>query len=144
MNVQRSIFVFFLLLISVSAAFSQVQTDTGPIRSSPAYSEVLLRKTEVQADLEAFLADYTEANPKILDLRAELAALNKSIERIFAVKPAETGKLTLALGKLLIEQATLQTDLARLQRTYNQEHIEVKRAKRKLEIFESAINEILK
>lgn len=144
MSFQRSIFAIFILLIAATAAFSQAPGEAGPIRSSPAYSEVLLRKTQLQADLEAFLADYTEANPKILDLRAELAAINKSIEKIFAVKPAETGKLTLALGKLLIEQATLQTDLARLQRTYNQEHIEVKRAKRKVEIFESAINEILK
>ncbi len=144
MSFQRLIFAIFILLIAATASFSQAPGEAGPIRSSPAYSEVLLRKTQLQADLEAFLADYTEANPKILDLRAELAAINKSIEKIFAVKPAETGKLTLALGKLLIEQATLQTDLARLQRTYNQEHIEVKRAKRKVEIFESAINEILK
>lgn len=138
---QRAIFLVFLLFIAASAAFSQ---DVGPIRSSPAYAEVLLRKTHLQADLEAFLADYTEAHPKIIELRTELAALNKSIERIFAVKPAETGKLTLALGKLLVEQAALQTDLAKLQRNYNNEHAEVKRAKRKLEIFEAAINEILR
>jgi Skp family chaperone for outer membrane proteins len=144
MRLTRSLFAFFVLLIAGTAAFSQAPSEAGPIRSSPAYSEVLLRKTQLQADLEALIADYTEAHPKILDLRAELAAINKSIERIFAVKPAETGKLTLALGKLLVEQATLQTDFVRLQRTYNQEHIEVKRAKRKLEIFESAINEILK
>ena len=141
MNFQRSIFVLFFVVIGASAAFSQ---EAGPIRSSAAYSEVLLRKTELQADLEALIADFTEAHPKILDLRAELAAINKSMERIFAVKPAETGKLTLALGRLLVQQATLQTDLVRLQRNYNQEHAEVKRTKRKLEIFESAINEILK
>lgn len=141
MKIKLFIAVIAVLLLSTAVSFGQ---EAGPIRSSAAYSEVLLRKTQLQADLEAFLADYTEANPKILDLRAELAAINRAVERIFAVKPAETGKLTLALGKLLVEQAALQTDLTRLQRSYSADHAEVKRAKRKLEIYENAINEILK
>lgn len=141
MHLKTSIAAIFLLVFAAAGAFAQ---EAGPIRSSAAYSEVLLRKTQLQADLEAYLGDYTELHPKILDLRAELAAINKSLERIYAVKPTETGKLTLALGKLLVEQATLQMDLARLQRSYNNEHVEVKRAKRKLEIFENSINEILK
>jgi len=124
------------------AAFSQ--SEVGPIRSSAAYSEVLLRKTQLQADLEAFLADYTEQNPKVLDIRAELVSINRSMEKIFAVKPAETGKLTVALGKLIVNQAAAETELARLQRTYNNDHPQVKRAKRRVEIFENAVNEILK
>ena len=66
------------------------------------------------------------------------------MERIFAVKPLETGKLTLALGRLLVEQAVLQTELVRLQRSYNKDHAEVKRAKRRVEVYESAIGEILR
>ena len=143
MNFQRSILATIILLIIAGVSYAQAG-EPGPIRSSAAYSEVLLRKTQLQADLEAFLADYTEANPKIIDLRNELAAINKSLEKIYAVKPAETAKLTLALGRLIVQQAALQTDLARLLRSYSNEHAEVKRARRKVEIFESAINEILK
>lgn len=143
MRLTKLFFVIVILLTASSFSYSQTG-ETGPIRSSPAYSEVLLRKTQIQADLEAFLADYTEANPKIIDLRNELAAINKSLEKIYSVKPTETGKLTLALGKLIVDQARLQTDLARLLRSYGNEHQEVKRARRKVEIFESAINEILK
>ncbi len=119
-------------------------TEVGPIRSSAAYAEVLLRKTDIMADLEALSADYTEANPKIVDLRFELASLDKSLEKIFGVKPSETGKLTQALGKLIVRRATLETDHARLTRSYNKDHPEVKRAKRKFEIFDSAIREVLK
>ena len=119
-------------------------TEVGPIRSSAAYAEVLLRKTDIMADLEALSADYTEANPKIVDLRFELASLDKSLEKIFGVKPSETGKLTQALGKLIVRRATLETDHARLTRSYNKDHPEVKRAKRKVEIFDSAIREVLK
>lgn len=143
MNFQRTIFAVLLVLLAATAAFSQTG-EVGPIRSSAAYAEVLLQKTELQADLEAYLIKYTEENPKVIDIRNELAALNKSLEKIYNVKPTETGKLTLALGKLIVKQAGMQADLAKLLRSYGNEHADVKRAKRKLEIYDSAINEILK
>jgi len=123
----------------------QIQaSETGPIRSSAAYSEILLRKTEIQADLEALSADYTEANPKIIDLRFELTALGKSLEKVFGVKPSDSGKLTLALGKLIVRKAALETELSHLIRSYNKDHPEVKRAKRRVEIFDAAIKEVLR
>src|SRR5258708_29137486 len=144
------IFIRFLFLGAILAmqvvSFGQ-QTElneTGPIRASAAYSEILLRRTELKADLEALSADYTEANPRIVDLRFEIAALDKSLEKVFGVKPTETGKLTLALGRLIVRKATLETELTRLMRTYNKDHPEVKRAKRRVEIFDDAIKEVLK
>ncbi|MFZ1700293.1 MAG: hypothetical protein WBO10_11100 [Pyrinomonadaceae bacterium] len=138
-SICRGIFVFAILLIP-ALCFGQ---DAGPIRSSPAYAEVLLRKTELQADLEAFIESYTETNPKVVDARFELAALDKSLERVFAVKATETGKLTLALGKLLVRRAALETEFARLRRSYNADHPEVMRAKRRVEIFDVAIKDVL-
>jgi hypothetical protein len=129
----------FLAAFAVSA-----QTEAGPIRSSAAYAEVVFRKTELQSELEAVLADYTEANPKVIDLRSELASINKALDRIYAVKPTETGKLTLALGKMIVKKASLETDLARLMRSYNKDHPEVKRARRRIEIFQTAIDDILR
>ncbi|MBK9216672.1 MAG: hypothetical protein IPM59_13965 [Chloracidobacterium sp.] len=130
------------LVFSTIAAFSQ--NDAGPIRSSPAYAEVLLKKTELLADLDAMSEQYTEQNPRIIDLRFELAALDKSLEKVYGVKPSETGKLTLALGKLIVKKAELETTLNRLTRSYNKDHPDVKRAKRRVDIFENSINEILK
>jgi hypothetical protein len=144
MTIARTIFTAAFVVLAAAAVSGQTDDNAGPIKSSPAYAEVLLRKTELQAELESALADYTEANPKMLDLRFELAALNKSLERIYAVKPSETGKLTLALGKLLVKKAALDTDLNRLQRSYAKDNVEVKRAKRKVEIFEASINEVLR
>ncbi len=118
--------------------------EAGPIRSSAAYAEILLRKTEIQADIEAYTANYTEANPKMIDLRLELASLDSSLEKVFGVKPSETGKLTQALGKLIVRKAEIDTDLARLSRSYNKDHPEVKRTKRKAEIYQAAIAEILR
>ncbi len=117
--------------------------SVNSIKASPAFAEVLLRKTELSADLESFLADYTEQNLKILDIRFELTELDKSIDRLFSVKPTELSKLTLALGKLLVRKAGLMTELLRLQRTSNKDHPEVKRLTRRVEIYEASIKEIL-
>ena len=135
---------FLIAAMLLFPVFCFGQQETGPIRSSAAYSEILLRKTEIQADLEALSADYTEANPKIVDLRFELGALDKALEKVYGVKPTETGKLTLALGRLIVRKAALETELSRLMRSYNKDHPEVRRAKRRVEIFDDAIKEVLK
>ncbi|MBK6749958.1 MAG: hypothetical protein IPG67_08110 [Acidobacteria bacterium] len=145
-------YIVFLIVIFVTPLAAMAQSsggsglpagDVGPIRSSAAYAEVLLRKTELQAELEAVLPDYTEENPKVIDARFEIGILTRDIDRIYAVRPTEVGKLTLALGKLLVKRAALETELQRLQRSYNKDHPEVKRAKRRIEIFESSIKQIL-
>jgi hypothetical protein len=150
--IKRLIVTVFLLLAAYAVGFAQtgiknsgdIPSDSiNSIKSSPAFAEILLRKVELQADLESFLADYTEENPKIIDIRFELGVLNKAFDKLFAVRPSEMSKLTLALGRLIVRQAGLETDLLRLQRSYNKDHPEVKRLKRKVEIYEGAIKEIL-
>lgn len=129
--------------IPLIAAGQKTDEAVGPIRASAAYAEVLLRKTEVQAELEAMLPDYTEENPRVIDARFEIGVLTRDIDRIYAVRPSETGKLTLALGKLLVRRAALETEFQRLQRSYNKDNPEVKRAKRRIEIFDNSIKQIL-
>lgn len=113
------------------------------VKSSPAYAEVLLRRTERESELEEFLLDYTEEFPKVKEIKFELGLINKEMEKILAVGTTESGKLTLALGKLIVRKIELETDVWNLRRQYNDDHPEVKRAKRKVEVFEKAIKEIL-
>lgn len=148
-NMKRIQIVFLAsicILVGVMASNAQDTTDfkeVGPIRSSAAYAEVLLRRTELQADLESFLNDYTEDNPKVIETRFELGALIKDIDRLFKIRPSETSKLTLALGKMIVRRAALETDLMKLKLRYNEKHPEVLRAKRKVEIYAAALKEIL-
>ncbi len=125
--------------------YSQAKPNqaAGHIRSSAAYAEVLLRSAEVRAELESIAADYTVESPRMIDLRYELAALVKATEKLIAVRPADSGKLTLALGKLIVRKATLDTDLARLLRNYTTQHPDVLRARKKVEIFDAAIKDLL-
>jgi len=125
-----------------SAAKTQ-PADTQFVRSSPAYSEVLLRKTELEADIEALLTDYTEDFPKIQEDRYALTAIDAEMKKLQAVNPNDASKLTLALGKLMVRKVEVETELWRLQKQYKDDHPDVKRAKKKAEIFGKAIAEIL-
>lgn len=120
-----------------------VQAAAPEAKSSPAYAEVLLKKTELQADLESLLVEYTEDYPKIKEIRFMLELIQKESQRLTSVKPSDTSKLTLALGKLIVRKIELETDMWGLQRNYKDEHPDVKRAKRKVDIYKAAIKEIL-
>jgi peptidoglycan hydrolase CwlO-like protein len=150
-------FFFVLFLASTCAFFSFAQTtpkknSTGTELNSPsgqtikataAYAEVLLRKTELTAELESLLVNYTEEYPKVKELHFQLNLLQKEMARLLALNASESSKLSMALGKLLVRKTELETDLWSLQKQYNNEHPDVKRAKRRVEIFDQAIKEIL-
>src|SRR4030095_6437241 len=145
---------FGFCLVSAGASYLHAQ-KTSPEKpsaeakpsstttSSPAYAELLLKKTELLSELASLAVEYTEEYPRIKEIRYVLTLFDRDIVRINKVKPADSAKLTLALGKLMLRRIELETDLWNLQKNYKEEHPDVKRAKRKVEIYESAIGEIL-
>ena len=154
MILQKSFSITICLFLLAAVGFAQTgsQAKTSQIASkqiapavrlSPAYAEILLRKTEREAELEEFLLDYTDEFPKVLEIKFELELLQKQTDKFLTVSAADAPKLSLALGKLLVRKTELEVELWGLLKKYNAEHPEVKRAKRKIEIFEKAINEIL-
>lgn len=134
--------IVVLFAASQGAAQERVAAG-GQQRSSPAYAEILLRMTEIRSDLESLLVEYTDDYPKVKQARFELELITKERDRVLAVKPGDTGKLTAALGKLIVRKVELQGELWSLQQQFGDAHPDVKRAKRKVEIFEQAIKEIL-
>ncbi len=146
-----TIIVFILLLAAVqraqvsvaSEAKKNATTTISAAKSSPAYAELLLRRTERESELEELLLDYTEEFPKVKELKFELDLLKKALDKITATSVADAGKLTLALGKLLVRKIELETDLWNLRQQYTDDEPKVKRAKRRMEIYERAIKEIL-
>ena len=117
--------------------------DPVEIRSSAAYAEVLLRKTELQAETEGLAAEYTDEFPKLAEARYALEAVERERLRLLSLKPAAASRLTLALGKLMVRKAEQEVELWTLRKSLQEGHPDVKRAKRKVEIYEAAIKEIL-
>ena len=93
--------------------------------------------------MESMLVEYTEDFPKIKEMRYELDVLENELARFNAVKPADAEKLSAGLGRLVVRKAALDTELWLLLLQYKEEHPDVRRAKRKAEMFDAAIKEIL-
>ena len=149
-NPPKSALAILLFLISAHLCFAQtkdktVQTDESLriVKASPAYAEVLLKRTELEADLEDLLVSYTLEFPKVKEIQFQLELIKTEMNALFAVKLAESQKLTLALGKLIVRKIELETDLWNLKKKYSDDHPEVKKAKRKVLVFESAIKDVL-
>lgn len=151
MNLHKFVFIAVLLFLSSLFSFAQtrkpadtsLKTNVQAIKNSPAFAEILLRKVEIETGLEDLLEAFTEEYPKVKEMRFQLGVADKIMERIMAVNPTEAAKLSSALGKLLVRKIELETDLWHLQKEYKDEHPQVKRAKRKLTVFDKAIKEIL-
>lgn len=130
------------LMLGLNALAQQKPSNASlPVKSSAAYAEVLLRKAELQSEVESLLESYTEEFPKVKESRYELGLLQKDFDKLLT--QTDISKLTSALGKLLVRRAELNTDLWVLQTRFGAEHPEVKRARRKAEIFDSAVKEIM-
>lgn len=151
MHLGKAFFTVLFLFISSQICFSQTTLKNKPVlptnsqtaKSSPAYAEVLLRKTELLSELESLLVEYTDDYPKVKELRFESDLLQKELDTLLAVNPSESSKLSAALGKLMVRKCELETDLSTLRKEFNDEHPNVKRAKRKMEIYEASIKDIL-
>ena len=140
----RFILISILTLLISLVSFAQQPQKTSnnqAVKSSPAYAEILLRKTELESDVESLLISYTEDFPKIKESKFELILLQKDLQSLLTLTDAS--KLSLALGKLMVRRAVLSTDVWVLQTKYGDDQPEVKRAKRKVLSFDNAIKEIL-
>jgi hypothetical protein len=151
MKPHKYFFIALFLLLCAPLCFSQTKvkpaaaavTAAQSARLSPAYAEVLLRKTELLSELESLLVEYTEEYPKVREMRFETGLLQKELDRLLAANVADSSKLSAALGRLMVRKCQINVDLWALQQQFNDTHPDVKRARRKSEIFEAAINDIL-
>lgn len=132
-----------VVLLVGQAVFSQAKTEDKKqsIKSTPAYAEVILRKAELESEVESLLESYTEEFPKVKAAKHELELTKKDLARLLT--QTDAARLTSALGKLLVRKNELETELWMLQNQYDKEHPEVKRAQRKVSSFQNAIKEIL-
>lgn len=143
MNFRKILFISVLLFSSTLVCFSQktVPANQQTVKGTAAYAELLLRRAELESDVESFLESYTEDYPKVKAARYELELTKKDLARLLT--QTDVSKLTVSLGKLLVRKNELETELWTLQNQYGKDHPQVKRAQRKVLSFQNAIKEIL-
>ena len=148
MYVIRFLIPVVLVLGGVSA-YGQAQSKAAPTptaqsaKATAAYAEVALRRADAEAELESLLVEYTEEFPKVKELRFALARIDAEATRLNTIKPSERERATAALGKLMVRKVEAEIDLWKVQQDYADAHPDVKRAKKKVEIYEKAIKEVL-
>lgn len=149
MNRMKLVKATFLLASAIFLSQGvQAQTAQAPdaqssVKTSPAYAEIMVRKVELQSDLEAMLLDYKEEFPKIRSMRREIEILDASIEMLMKLPPSANGKMTSTVGRLIVRRAELETESTETAARYGVDHPEVRRAKKRVEVFERAIRELL-
>ncbi len=142
----------FLILFSVGI-FAQTDTKkvkvdfststSKAIKSSPAYSALILQRTEIKAELEEMLVSYTEDFPKVADARHEIDLINFELTKLLDTKVTDSCKLSDSLGQLMLKKTRIEMQVWNLLKKYKEDHPEVLRAKRKLDIYDKAVAEIL-
>ena len=143
-----SFILLMLLTIGVSAQTDTKKVDystttSKAIKSSPAYSALILKRTLVKADLEEMLVTYTEDFPKVVDARHEIDLLNFELTRLLETKVTDSCKLSESLGQLMLKKTEVEMMLWNLKKKYKEDHPEVIRTQRKLNTFEKGIVEVL-
>jgi len=143
--IKATFLVSFIIFLTQA---SNAQTPVGSeavfsVRSSAAYAEIMSRRTSLQADLEALLLDYKEEFPRVRMLRREIAILDSAIETLMKLPISANGKMTATLGKLIVKRAELETESAETMERYGEGHPEVRRARKRVEVFDRSIREIL-
>jgi hypothetical protein len=143
---RKLVFMTPFLLLPALAGFAQTggaKPAEQAVRATPAYAELLLRRTELESILEDLSDAYTEENPKIKEARRQLELIEKDRARLLTFGTNDVTKMTLALGKLLVRRAELETALWSLKTRFSDAHPDVVRAKRRVASFDRAIGEIL-
>lgn len=145
--------ISLLTLVSCCIALGSVSSQTGgkkPVpaadqgfKATAAYAEIALKRADVEAELESLLVEYTDEFPKVRELKYTLTRIDAEAIRLVAIKAADRERATAALGKLMVRKVDAEIDLWKLSQDYADAHPEVKRAKKKVEIYEKAIKEIL-
>lgn len=114
---------------------------SGAVKATPAYAELLLRRAELESEVESLMESYTEEFPKVKSTKYELDLTKKDLAKLLT--QTDTTKLSLSLGKLLVRKNEIETELWMLQNQYDNEYPQVKRTQRKLLSFQNAIKEIM-
>lgn len=120
---------------------SRPATAANDYRSSPAYADILVERTRVQVVIEDLGASYKDDFPPLVEARYELSLIDRDVKRLAAVK--DLSLLTPALGKLILAKLEAEVALWKVRDRFQDAHPDTQRAKRKVDIYEKAVAEII-
>lgn len=113
------------------------------VKTTPAYAELIMKRTEVAAELDVLLPDYTEDAPEVREKRLSLQILDAALKRLETVTLEQYLALTPAVGKMLARKLEAEAELKILSEIYTDEHPAVKKAKIRFKVFDAELKRLL-
>lgn len=135
--------------LSVIASFVTYAQDTprecvSDVRTTAAYSMLILKKVAVEASLQRVLSENTSQHPSAKSKQIELDVLNSEIEKMSATAASNLAKLSSGYGSLILQKVKLASELQTLRFEYTSSHPNVKWKKVELDLLENEIDEVMK
>jgi uncharacterized protein involved in exopolysaccharide biosynthesis len=142
----KRIFAAVVLVIIASFVTYAQQTPCESVRdvkTTPAYSMLILRKVAVEAALQKVLSEYTSDHPSAKARQLELDVLNREMEKMAETEPLNLVKLTSGYGTLILQKVKLASEMQILRREYTSDYPDVKLKEVELNLLEHEIAKIM-
>jgi len=142
----KRIFAVVALVITASFATHAQQTpgeSVSGVKTTSAYSMLIIRKVEVEAELEKVLSEYTGDHPRAKIKQFELDALGVEVARMAETAESNLVRLTPAYGTLILQKVKLASEMQALLFEYTSEHPNVRRKEVELNLLEHEIAKLL-
>lgn len=129
-----------LFAVTISEVAAQ---DKNAVQTTAAFAEVYTQKVEAEIDLKILLFDFTETSSQVIAKTQERDLLDRQLRWLEALPSGSHRKLTLTLGKMLVRKALAEAGVKNLSKSVAEEHQSMKKAKTRLEMYNSEIQKLL-
>jgi uncharacterized protein involved in exopolysaccharide biosynthesis len=135
--------IVFVFSLAAHAQQPTVAREQPNPKTTPAYTLLIQRKVNVQAELETVLAEYSSSWPPTKKLQFELDALKGEMKKLAEIDEAQIPKLTNGYGMLLLRRASLESEAQSLSEQEGSEWPSLKQKQRELELLDAELKKLL-
>lgn len=134
-----------LLVIASFVSYAQQtpRESVTDVKTTSAYSMLILRKAAVEAELEKVLSEYTSDHRSAKIKQFELNALNSEMEKMAETPESNLVKLTSGYGTLILQKVKLGSEMQALLLEYTSDHPKLKLKEVELNLLEHEIAKIM-
>ena len=142
----KRIFAVALLIIASFVTYAQQtpRESASDVKTTSAYGMLILRKLEVETELEKVLSEYTSEHPSAKIKQFELDVLNSEMAKMAETAQSNLVKLTSGYGTLILQKVKLVSEMQALLLEYTSEHPNVKLKEVELNLLEHEIAKLMR
>jgi hypothetical protein len=129
--------------IAAKTVTIEAREKPAKIADTGAFAEVYAAKVEVETELKVLTMDYADETPQVREKKLERDLLEREIRWLEALPSTAHEKMNFALGRLLVKKTQAEAALKNLLQNYADEHPLVKKARTRIEVYNSEVQKLL-